>query len=547
MGAEFGGSKEREEKTHATHAKALEIDKHVKTIDKKEEHKIDIPTQSSTNTYTNTTQQSQEQKEEETHTKGVNPTERVPKSIESVLKIFRDRTVRKVRSACKSLKGMAGTNVLEACRAMQAWLEDDLIPEDFPLVVRPFFNWAVTVGKTQCVPLVKFLQSEPLCGDSECKRLIGTMFARALLEKDRDLLEEWKMYVHTHNIKISNGFVCELIKQQTRKGKLSERNRWEKFQKEFCVPPFCVTQTQKQTCTINTRVGREHTSKTLPSSVIVWNGNGVRARWNSPHNELKSIVNFSNPDLLCFLEAKTDSEKLLALNGFEEWVNEKGFRQIFCYWSCHEDKTARGCEGILIFSKVPCQVRYGMGNPEFDKQARVVTIGFPGVLLIISYNPQGGFSEKSIAFRESWEHTFTLFLHRVRERAKKENRKVIWAGDLNVNPTPEDWSERAFDTIRKKVPKGTIPIGCREQDQESYRRMVEKIEGANLGEIFAEGQPKRTCFQNEYSLQRNFGQRIDHVVAERDLLIGKGPVKVCGFEVLQQFGGGRKFCPTSAH
>ena len=186
---------------------------------------------------------------------------------------------------------------------------------------------------------------------------------------------------------------------------------------------------------------------------------------------------------------------MLGLQGFEEWVNEKGFTQLFCYWSVHDSKTARGCEGILIFSKVPCKVTYGVGHPELDKQARVVTVDFSGVLLVISYNPQGGFSEKSLAFRAQWETTFKKFLQKVKARAEKEGKGVIWAGDFNVNPSREDWSERAFDPIRKRIPKGASPAGCREADQESYREMLDGINGINVAEVFSEGQPKRTCFQ----------------------------------------------------
>jgi exodeoxyribonuclease III len=272
------------------------------------------------------------------------------------------------------------------------------------------------------------------------------------------------------------------------------------------------------------RSGRGN-KKIFPNSIVVWNGNGIRARWCAPHNELKSIVHATNPDILCFLEAKTDAEKLLSLQGFEEWVNEKGFTQVFCYWSDREGKTARGCEGMLIFTKVPCKVTYGMGHPEFDRQARVATIEFPGALLVISYNPQGGFSEESLSFRERWEREFIKFLHRVRLRGEKQGKAVIWGGDFNVNPYADDWSDRAFDPIRKKILPGTLPAGCREQDQEAYRQMVQEIGGVNVGEIFHDGRPKRTCFQNEYSLQKNFGQRIDHIVAQPASIKGKARLK----------------------
>jgi exodeoxyribonuclease III len=212
---------------------------------------------------------------------------------------------------------------------------------------------------------------------------------------------------------------------------------------------------------ITTRAGQVSSpQKDFPSSVVVWNGNGIRARWLAIRNELKCLVHAINPDLLCFIESKVNSEKLLALQGFEDWANERGFLRLFCYWSTHTQRKAHGGEGVLIFTKIPCVATYGIGDPSFDNQARVVTLEFPQVFILISYNPQGGFSEESLSFRESWEKAFIKFLGGLRTRGEREGKGVIWAGDFNVNPLPGDWSDRAFDQIRHKIKKGTSPAGA---------------------------------------------------------------------------------------
>ena len=107
-----------------------------------------------------------------------------------------------------------------------------------------------------------------------------------------------------------------------------------------------------------------------------------------------------------FWRQKLISEKLFAIRGFEEWANANGFTQIICYWAAHEGKAAYGGEGILIFSKVACEVSLGIGEPEFDRQARVLTLNFPEILMVISYNPQGGLREESLNFRARWEKSF---------------------------------------------------------------------------------------------------------------------------------------------
>ena len=59
---------------------------------------------------------------------------------------------------------------------------------------------------------------------------------------------------------------------------------------------------------------------------------------------------------------------------------------------------------------------------------------------------------------------FCTFLAALRRRAAALGKPVMWAGDFNVNPMRSDWSERAFDPMRKKIPEGVVPPGCREED-----------------------------------------------------------------------------------
>ena len=46
---------------------------------------------------------------------------------------------------------------------------------------------------------------------------------------------------------------------------------------------------------------------------------------------------------------------------------------------------------------------------------------------------------------------------------------------------------RAFDQIRKKVPKGSEPAGCREKDRIAYNLMLLAIHGVNAAEFFPRG------------------------------------------------------------
>ena len=101
--------------------------------------------------------------------------------------------------------------------------------------------------------------------------------------------------------------------------------------------------------------------KTSVETVVVWNGNGARARW-ADKAELKQIFQAVDPDVLCFLESKTDAENLAKLPHFRDWASRSQLRQINCYWSSKDDKKGFGNEGIILFSKIPCEVKYGIGN-----------------------------------------------------------------------------------------------------------------------------------------------------------------------------------------
>ena len=204
-----------------------------------------------------------------------------------------------------------------------------------------------------------------------------------------------------------------------------------------------------------------------------------------------------------------------------------------------EEKKAFGCEGLILFSKLPCEVKYGIGDETLDKQARALTAEFSDCVMLFTYNPQGGFSQESQAFRKKWEEALLVYLTKLKVHAFVRRKKLVWAGDFNVNPERSDWSMRAFDRIKNKIPKGTLPLGCREEDQKSYRDMVQEMNGVNLAEHFKK-QHIRTCFPSEEYLKRDYGQRIDHVIAEPSLLDTQSDLRIAAFDTLLQFGGSRK-------
>ena len=191
----------------------------------------------------------------------------------------------------------------------------------------------------------------------------------------------------------------------------SGKLQWETFVNKHTPTRQFKMVSSKQTCEMKIR--QAETAKEFVETVVVWNGNGARARWNGKA-ELKQVVQAVDPDVLCFLEGKTDAENLLQLGKFREWATEAKYHQVNCYWSWKQDKKAHGNEGVILFSKVPCEVTYGFGNSEMDNQARALTAEFSDCIILFTYNPQGGFVEESLTYRAKWEEALISYIRTLR-------------------------------------------------------------------------------------------------------------------------------------
>ena len=86
-----------------------------------------------------------------------------------------------------------------------------------------------------------------------------------------------------------------------------------------------------------------------------------------------------------------------------------------------------------------------------DTQARVLTAEFADCVMVFTYNPQGGFTEESLDFRKRWEQEFSSYLRKMTGDAKTKNKKLIWAGDFNVNPYRSDWRKRLSRSDTKSL------------------------------------------------------------------------------------------------
>jgi exodeoxyribonuclease-3 len=466
-----------------------------------------------------------------------------PKTVHDALKCLKRKKQSKLKPAMKILKeeDVSEENAQLLIAYLEVWLADEKSDLCFLAVAKALVNWIETnaedlktgtLKKVIARTTARILELKGALNDPDKQRTLKRLAVATMAAvTTKNFVNTWINLLSKKGTKVNDKHLVAWITEWSRKGETSCKQKWENFGKHYVESSKTWTESTIQSCEITLRQKDEKLARKDLETFVLWNGNGARARWAGT-SELKEVVQGTDPDMLCFLEAKTDSDYLLKLEGFEQWALECGYTNIYCYWSRKGDRKAFGNEGIVIFTKVaPLKVQYGIGNKELDSQARVVTTEFADCIIIFTYNPQGGFAKESLQYRATWEAQLGDFMERKAAYAKRAKKRILWAGDLNVNPHENDCSPNAFDRIRHKIPKGEVPAGCRQQDREAYEELIAKMDGVNLAEHFNK-QHIRTCFQDESFLRANAGQRLDHIIAQKELLDEKEMLRVAKYDTL---------------
>ena len=83
-------------------------------------------------------------------------------------------------------------------------------------------------------------------------------------------------------------------------------------------------------------------------------------------------ITHEDPDILCLQETKCSDSKLP-----KETTKVPGYHVVWCHGETD------GYAGLGMYSKVkPLSVKYGIGNPEFDKEGRLIIAEFDGFYLV---------------------------------------------------------------------------------------------------------------------------------------------------------------------
>lgn len=157
--------------------------------------------------------------------------------------------------------------------------------------------------------------------------------------------------------------------------------------------------------------------------VVTWNVASCRSVVKS--GALMEYMEKEGADLVCLQETKMHPEACETFPGIEGYD---------VHWN-HSIK--KGYSGVAVFVRHGLEdktkisaVETGMGLEEADYEGRIIRIELDGTLVIVNaYVPNSGGKLKRLEFRtETFEPAMRQFL----DGLKKEGKRVIYCGDLNV-------------------------------------------------------------------------------------------------------------------
>lgn len=170
--------------------------------------------------------------------------------------------------------------------------------------------------------------------------------------------------------------------------------------------------------------------------IATYNVNGIRSALDKGWIQWLETTGL---DVVCVQELKAHADQL-DLTIF----NTLGY---YPFLHCAEKK---GYSGVAIFSKQqPDHVEYGCGNPDFDKEGRVIRADFGDISVFSIYFPSGTTGD----VRQSIKYAFLDFILDYLKLIQKKRKKLIICGDFNIANKPID----IHDPVGNKNSSGFLP------------------------------------------------------------------------------------------
>jgi exodeoxyribonuclease-3 len=225
--------------------------------------------------------------------------------------------------------------------------------------------------------------------------------------------------------------------------------------------------------------------------VVTFNAASVRAR-------LPLLVEWiaeNEPDILAIQETKVEDDKFPRAE-FEELGYEIAL---------HGQKS---WNGVATLSRSPIQnVRTGFMDEMMPTDARIVTCEIDGIQVINTYVPNGNtVGSDKFEYKLRWMDRFRRFL----DEHFRPDQPLIWLGDINVAPTPDD----VYDSKRLYGGVGHHP------DEMSRLATIVDFGLTDVFRKFTQEGGHYTFwdFTLPRGVDRNLGWRIDHIYVTEPLV-----------------------------
>ena len=223
--------------------------------------------------------------------------------------------------------------------------------------------------------------------------------------------------------------------------------------------------------------------------VVSFNINGVRAR---PH-QLEALRDKYDPDIIGLQETKVQDADFP-----RQMIEDLGYHVAFYGQKSHY--------GVALLSKeAPQHVEYGLPDEPKD-ESRLIKAEIAGLTIVNTYVPQGHSPDsEKFQYKLQW---FARLLDYFQRNFTPEDA-LVWVGDLNIAPTPDD----VYD------PKTLLGHVC---FHPAVHEALSSVMAWGFVDVFRKhcGQPGEYTFfdyRMPNAFGRNLGWRLDHIMATNSL------------------------------
>ncbi|MGC8969995.1 MAG: exodeoxyribonuclease III [Conexivisphaera sp.] len=221
--------------------------------------------------------------------------------------------------------------------------------------------------------------------------------------------------------------------------------------------------------------------------IASWNINGIRSAMR------KGLMDFLGRgfDLVLLQEVKSDSVPLdlYSGTGYNVYLNPS---------------RRRGYSGTMTLSKVrPLSVSYGMGDPVFDGEGRVITMELDEYYVINVYFPNAQEGLTRLGYKLEFDRKFEDFAQGLRSR-----KPLVIGGDFNVAHTE-------LDIARPK--ENVNHAGFTPQEREWMTHFLSLGYVDTFRMFYSDGGHYTWWSYRFNARSRNVGWRIDYILVSEEL------------------------------